>query len=82
MSTIIKNIASEKEKNNRLKLIRHELSKILFFNEIYSKIQNVHGVVMEVGVRRCQNLTTCNNLRGIYELYNRFSGIQSYLIFK
>jgi hypothetical protein len=51
-------------------LKRQELSKILFLNEIYSKIKNIHGVIMEFGVRWGQNLTTLNNLRGIYEPYN------------
>lgn len=104
MSTIIKNIASEKEKNNRLKLKnlfeknpifenekinnigvflkRQELSKILFFNEIYSEIKNVHGVVMEFGVRWGQNLTTLNNLRGIYEPFNHSRKIIGFDTFK
>jgi hypothetical protein len=92
MSTVIKTIASKKEKNNRKELAelfesnpifeeekinnvglflkRQELSKILFLNEIYSQIQNVHGVIFEFGVRWGQNLTTLNNLRGIYEPFN------------
>lgn len=92
MSTVIKTIASDKEKNNRQELTelfvsnpifedekinnvglflkRQELSKILFLNEIYSQIQNVHGVIFEFGVRWGQNLTTLNNLRGIYEPFN------------
>lgn len=49
---------------------RQELSKVLFFNEIYQQIKDVHGVVMEFGVRWGQNLTTLSNLRGIYEPYN------------
>jgi hypothetical protein len=92
MSTVIKTIASENEKNNRdqLKILfdqnpifdkeqvnnvgvflkRQEMSKMLFFNEIYSQIKDVHGVIMELGVRWGQNLTTLNNLRGIYEPFN------------
>jgi len=92
MSTILKTIASDKEKNNRavmtdlflknpvfeeekiannaLFLKRQELSKVLFLNEIYSKIINTHGVIMELGVRWGQNLVTLNNLRGIYEPFN------------
>jgi len=49
---------------------RQELSKVLFFNEIYKKIECVHGVIMEFGTRWGQNLTTLSNLRGIYEPYN------------
>ncbi|TXB67263.1 crotonobetainyl-CoA--carnitine CoA-transferase [Vicingus serpentipes] len=92
MNTVIKSIASEKEKDNRgqlkelfdknpifedekinnvaLYLKRQELSKVLFLNEIYSHIKDVHGVIMEFGVRWGQNLTTLNNLRGIYEPFN------------
>ncbi len=49
---------------------RQELSKALFMNEIYQKIVNVHGVIMEFGTRWGQNLTTLSNLRGIYEPFN------------
>lgn len=49
---------------------RQELSKVLFFNELYQKFLNVHGVIMEFGTRWGQNLTTLSNLRGIYEPYN------------
>lgn len=49
---------------------RQELSKVLFFNEIYQQILPVHGVIMEFGVRWGQNLTTLSNLRGIHEPYN------------
>lgn len=49
---------------------RQELSKTLFMNEMYQKIINTHGVIMEFGTRWGQNLTTLSNLRGIYEPYN------------
>ncbi len=49
---------------------RQELSKALFFNEIYQQLVNVHGVIMEFGTRWGQNLTTLSNLRGIYEPFN------------
>lgn len=89
---VTKTIASESEKNNRLRffetyndnpipheeqlaniglfLKRQELSKILFLDEIYRHIINVHGVIVEFGVRWGANLITLNNLRGIYEPYN------------
>ncbi|MCB0478131.1 MAG: crotonobetainyl-CoA--carnitine CoA-transferase [Crocinitomicaceae bacterium] len=92
MSTVIRSIASNNEKDNRGKLKelfdqnpifedekvnqvglfqkRQELSKVLFFNEIYDQIKDVHGVIMEFGVRWGQNLSTLNNLRGIYEPFN------------
>lgn len=60
----------EKIANNALFIKRQELSKILFLNEIYSKLINTHGVIMELGVRWGQNLVTLNNLRGIYEPFN------------
>lgn len=60
----------EKVANSALFLKRQELSKILFFNELYGKIINTHGVIMELGVRWGQNLVTLNNLRGIYEPFN------------
>ncbi len=56
--------------NVGLFLKRQDLSKILFFNELYKKIIPIHGVIMEFGVRWGQNLVTLNNLRGIYEPYN------------
>jgi len=49
---------------------RQELSKVLFFNELYQKIVGTHGVIMEFGTRWGQNLTTFSNLRGIYEPFN------------
>lgn len=60
----------EKINNTSLFLKRQELSKILFFNEIYQKVCNVHGIIIEFGCRWGQNLVTFNNLRGIYEPYN------------
>lgn len=49
---------------------RQDLTKQLFFNDLYQKIMPVHGVIMEFGVRWGQNLVTLNNLRGIHEPYN------------
>ncbi|MBN2487001.1 MAG: hypothetical protein JXB34_13580 [Bacteroidales bacterium] len=88
----ISSIASEKEIQNRQKLLelmqktplpqnelvsnaalflkRQELQKLLFFNDIYQKILDVHGVIVEFGTRWGQNLVTLSNLRGIYEPYN------------
>lgn len=39
-------------------------------NELYQKIVNIHGVVIEFGVRWGQNMSTLQNLRGIYESFN------------
>lgn len=49
---------------------RQELTKALFFNDLYANLLGVHGVIMEFGVRWGQNLVTLNNLRGIHEPYN------------
>ncbi|HHV28941.1 MAG TPA: crotonobetainyl-CoA--carnitine CoA-transferase [Clostridium sp.] len=49
---------------------RQTLSRQLFMHELYKKIINVHGVVMEFGVRWGQNLALFENFRGIYEPYN------------
>ena len=49
---------------------RQNLSRILFMNELYQKIINIHGVIMEFGVRWGQNLALFQNFRGIYEPYN------------
>lgn len=61
---------NEKIYTSSLFLKRQELSKILFFNELYQKILHLQGVIMEFGCRWGQNLVTFNNLRGIYEPYN------------
>ncbi len=70
---------------NSLFLKRQELSKILFFNELYQKILDIHGIIIEFGCRWGQNLVTFNNLRGIYEPYNynrRIIGFDTFQGFK
>jgi hypothetical protein len=60
---------------------RQEFSKTLFFNDIYQKITETHGVIMELGTRWGQNLVTLNNLRSLYEPYNynrRIIGFDSF----
>lgn len=49
---------------------RQDLSRILFMHELYQKILDVHGVIMEFGVRWGQNLAIFESLRGILEPYN------------
>lgn len=61
---------NEQLSNLGLFVKRQDLTKLLFFNELYENILNVHGVIMEFGTRWGQNLVTLNNLRGIYEPYN------------
>lgn len=57
--------------NLGLFLSSKNLSRLLFFYEIYQKIVNTHGVVMEFGVRWGQNLSVLAALRGIFEPFNR-----------
>lgn len=56
--------------NIGLFLSRHQLSRILFINDIYKNILNSHGVVMEFGVRWGQNMGLFEALRGVYEPFN------------
>lgn len=49
---------------------RQSLSRILFFNEIYKKILDVPGSIMEFGLYYGRDLPLLQNLRGIYEPYN------------
>lgn len=48
---------------------RRTLSRILYMHELYQKILNVQGVVMEFGCCWGQNLALFENFRGIYEPY-------------
>ncbi|WP_027722773.1 crotonobetainyl-CoA--carnitine CoA-transferase [Maridesulfovibrio zosterae] len=56
--------------NLGLYINRKSLSRLLFLHELYKKIIDVHGVVMEFGVRWGQTLSLFTSLRGIYEPYN------------
>ena len=56
--------------NLPLFLSRQNLSQILFVHEIYQHIVDVHGVIMEFGVRWGRNLALYESLRGIYEPFN------------
>ncbi|MCB2310027.1 crotonobetainyl-CoA--carnitine CoA-transferase [Clostridium tagluense] len=49
---------------------RQSLSRILFMDELYKKIINVHGIVVEFGVRWGQNLSLFESFRGMYEPFN------------
>lgn len=49
---------------------RQELTKFIFFYELYKKILDVHGIIIEFGTRWGQNLITLTNLRSIFEPYN------------
>ncbi|MBF8982966.1 crotonobetainyl-CoA--carnitine CoA-transferase [Lutibacter sp. B2] len=56
--------------NIGLFMSRRTLSRTLFMHELYQKIMNVHGVIMEFGVRWGKDLVMFENFRGIYEPYN------------
>lgn len=60
----------EQLQNLGLYINRPALSRLLFMHELYQKIVEVHGVIMEFGVRWGQNLVLFANFRGIYEPYN------------
>jgi hypothetical protein len=56
--------------NLGLFLSRQNLSQLLFVNEIYQQLLDVHGVIMEFGVRWGRNMALYQSLRGIYEPFN------------
>ncbi|NFE60769.1 crotonobetainyl-CoA--carnitine CoA-transferase [Clostridium botulinum] len=56
--------------NLGLYMNRQALSRILFMNDLYKKIVDVHGIAVEFGVRWGQNLALFESFRGIYEPYN------------
>ncbi len=62
----------EEELFNNLPLFirRQNFARIFFLHELYQKIINIHGVVMEFGVRWGNNLALFETFRGIYEPYN------------
>ena len=49
---------------------RQSLSRLIFMYEIYKKIVDVHGVIMEFGVRWGQDLVWYQNFRGMLEPFN------------
>tara|TARA_B100000989_G_scaffold71526_2_gene50134 strand:+ start:493 stop:1257 length:765 start_codon:yes stop_codon:yes gene_type:complete len=49
---------------------KKDLAHLLFMNEIYRKILNVHGNIIEFGTRWGRNISLFINLRGIYEPFN------------
>jgi len=49
---------------------RMNLSRILFMHELYLRIIEVHGIIIEFGVRWGQNLALYLNFRGMHEPFN------------
>lgn len=56
--------------NLGLFMARPALSRIFMLSELYRKILNVHGAVMEFGCRWGQNLALFQSFRGMWEPYN------------
>lgn len=63
-------------------LTSKNLSRILFFYEIYKKILNTHGVVIEFGVKWGQTISLLSALRGIFEPFNRHRKIVGFDTFE
>ncbi len=57
--------------NLGLFLSSKNLSRVLFFEQIYRKIVGAHGIICEFGVRWGQTLSLLSALRGIHEPFNR-----------
>ncbi|MBA4373149.1 MAG: crotonobetainyl-CoA--carnitine CoA-transferase [Thermodesulfovibrio sp.] len=68
--------------NLGLYLTSKNLSRILFFYEIYKKIVHNHGIIAEFGVRWGQTLSVLSALRGILEPFNRHRKIVGFDTFE
>ena len=56
--------------NLGLYIRRQDLSSMLFMIDMYKQIIDVHGVIMEFGVRWGKNLALYESLRGTFEPFN------------
>lgn len=71
--------------NLGLYINRQNLSRIIFMHDLYKRIINTTGVVMELGCRWGQNLALFQSFRGMYEPYNynrKIIGFDSFEGFK
>ncbi len=68
--------------NLGLFLTSKNLSRLLFFYEIYQKIVRTHGIIVEFGVRWGQTLSLLSALRGILEPFNRHRKIVGFDTFE
>jgi len=68
--------------NLGLFLRRQSLARILFMNDLYKKIVNVPGIVVEFGVRWGQTLALFESFRGLYEPFNQGRKIVGFDTFK
>ena len=70
---LLKEITTLKLSNSQISMLsisRTEITRILYYNEIYKKILDKPGVIMEFGVQYGESLSTLIKLRGVYEPYN------------
>lgn len=49
---------------------RQGLARMLYMNDLYKQILDVHGIICEFGVRWGQNMALFESFRGMYEPYN------------
>jgi hypothetical protein len=49
---------------------RHTVSRILFLHHLYQQVIDVHGIIVEFGLRWGRDLALFESFRGIYEPYN------------
>ena len=75
-------IQEETLNNLGLFINRKNLSRIIFMHNMYQKILDVNGIVMEFGVRWGQNLSLFQNFRGMYEPFNHTRKIVGFDTFK
>jgi hypothetical protein len=68
--------------NLGLFLTSKNLSRILFFYEIYKKIVHSHGIIVEFGVRWGQTLSLMSAMRAIFEPFNRHRKIVGFDTFE
>jgi hypothetical protein len=68
--------------NLGLFLCSKDLSRILFFYEIYKQIVHSHGIIVEFGVRWGQTLSIMAALRGMLEPFNRHRKIVGFDTFE
>lgn len=58
------------------------LSRVLFMDHLYKQVVDVHGIVVEFGVRWGQNISLLAALRGIYDPFNRHRKIVGFDTFQ
>ncbi len=62
---------AEKERNAGLFIRSSMLARLLALTEVYKKIVDIPGCIADFGTWRGQNFILCENLRAIYEPFNK-----------